>query len=118
MAFSTSAILQAGIAGNAVQRLPRYLSRYPPPFNLGRIQCRHFISRFFRPKPQVLTKVEVPGTKQAYGERVLVYYAGQRIVFVATLKLATLFVFSFCTFIAAPSVGVETEYGYWAPVAG
>jgi hypothetical protein len=50
------------------------------------------------------------------GDKILVYYAGQRIVFVATLKLATLFVAGFCTFIAAPSVGVETDYGYWAPV--
>jgi hypothetical protein len=46
----------------------------------------------------------------------LVYYAGKRVVFVATLKLATLFVFSFCALIAAPSVGVNTEYGYWAPI--
>lgn len=113
MIFPTSILLRAGIAQKAI---PKFSSHHSPLFGSSKIQSRHFINRFFRPGPKTLGKAETPGVKRAYGERVLVYYAGRRIVFVATLKLATLFVFSFCSFIAAPSVGINTEYGYLAPI--
>lgn len=113
MIFPAPILLRAGIAQKATSGFSRH---YYPLFDSSQIQRRCFIGNFFRPRPKALTKVETPGVKRAYGERVLVYYAGQRIVFVATLKLATLFVFSFCAFIAAPSVGINTEYGYWAPI--
>lgn len=111
-----SILLRARIAQKATPRFHSFLSYHPPRFSPSQIQCRRFIGRFFRPGPKALQKTETPGVKRVYGERVLVYYAGQKIVFVATLKLATLFVFFFCTFIAAPSVGIDTEYGYWAPI--
>lgn len=113
MIFPTSILLRARIAQKAIPRLQSLPSNYSPLFGPNQVQCR-LIGQFFRPK--AVAKVETPGVKRAYGERVLIYYAGQRIVFVATLKLATLFVFSFCTFIAAPSVGIGTEYGYLAPI--
>lgn len=115
MIFPTSILLRARIVQKANPQLPRFPSHHSSFFGPSQVQYRRF-GRFFRPGPKVLAKVETPGAKRAYGERVLVYYAGRRIVFVATLKLATLFVFSFCTLIAAPSVGVGTEYGYWAPI--
>ncbi|KAH0612437.1 uncharacterized protein H6S33_010489 [Morchella sextelata] len=78
----------------------------------SRIQCRNL--NFWGRKG--MKEDDAVITAKGLGDKILVYYAGQRIVFVATLKLATLFVAGFCTFIAAPSVGVETDYGYWAPV--
>lgn len=113
MIFPTPILLRAGIAQKATSGFSRH---YYLLFDSSKIQRPRFIGNFFRLGPKALAKVETPGVKRAYGERVLVYYAGQRIVFVATLKLATLFVFSFCAFIAAPSVGIGTEYGYWAPI--
>lgn len=114
MIFPTLTLLRARTAQKTIPRLQSLPSNYSPLFSPNQVQCRRLISRFFRPK--AVAKVETPGVKRAYGERVLIYYAGQRIVFVATLKLATLFVFSFCTFVAAPSVSIDTEYGYLAPI--
>ncbi|KAL7273386.1 hypothetical protein RUND412_003764 [Rhizina undulata] len=54
--------------------------------------------------------------KKPYDERIIIYYAGRRTVYLATLKLSTLFLFSFCAFIAAPSIGLQTEFGILAPV--
>lgn len=111
-----SVLLQARIAEKTILRFPYCSNIYLKLSGPSQIQCRHFIGRFSRPKLEMLAKTEGSSAKRAYGERILVYYAGKKVVFVATLKLATLLVFSFCTFIAAPSVGIDTDYGYWAPV--
>ncbi|RPA97416.1 hypothetical protein L873DRAFT_1136253 [Choiromyces venosus 120613-1] len=51
------------------------------------------------------------GVVRAHAEKVLVYYTGKRTLFLASLKLSTLFLSCFCLVVAAPAVGSQTSWG-------
>jgi hypothetical protein len=55
---------------------------------------------------------------KVYGERLLFYYAGRKTIYLGTLKLYTVLLFSYCALVVAPSIGLETEYGILAPAGG
>ncbi|PUU74065.1 hypothetical protein B9Z19DRAFT_484593 [Tuber borchii] len=48
---------------------------------------------------------------RAHAEKVLAYYTGKRTLFLAALKLSTLFLSCFSLVIAAPAVGSQTSWG-------
>lgn len=75
----------------------RHVSAFPAT-RLPAPQSRNFL-KFLRRGPAVPVD-----SKMAYPERLLVYYAGKRTVYLGTLKLYTVLLFSYCGLIIAPSL--------------
>ncbi|KAI5777839.1 hypothetical protein EDC01DRAFT_380509 [Geopyxis carbonaria] len=70
--------------------------------NIPLKQSRTFLSKFRSTLPQ--TTVAANGERNAYPARLLFYYAGKRTVYLGTLKLYAVILFSYCSLIVAPSI--------------
>ena len=71
---------------------------------------RNFLSFLKRSAPPAAVPAPAARTGSEYPERLLVYYAGKRTVYLGTMKLYTVLLFSYCSLVVAPSlIGVDNS---------